>query len=119
MNIPNFSIKNYQFTITLFVFLLALGLSSFFNMPQSEDPVLDIPAAMVISIYPGALPKDIESQVVDPIEEALNELEIQNDITIYEGVDHAFANPSGSRFAPEETKDAWVKTLAFFEENLE
>lgn len=83
MNIPRFSIKNYQFTITLFVFLLAIGLSSFFQMPQSEDPVLDIPAVMVISIYPGALPKDIESQVVDPIEEALNELDDIKEIATY------------------------------------
>jgi carboxymethylenebutenolidase len=33
-------------------------------------------------------------------------------------VDHAFANPSGDRYAPEESKDAWNKTLEFLESNL-
>ncbi|WP_148681845.1 dienelactone hydrolase family protein [Candidatus Nitrososphaera gargensis] len=38
---------------------------------------------------------------------------ITNQIYIYEGVGHAFANPSGDNYAPEETADAWNKTLAF------
>jgi carboxymethylenebutenolidase len=28
-------------------------------------------------------------------------------------VGHAFANPSGDNYAPEETADAWQKTLTF------
>ncbi|MEL6639422.1 MAG: efflux RND transporter permease subunit, partial [Bacteroidota bacterium] len=75
MNIPKFAIDNYQFTITAFVFLLVLGISSYFGMPRSEDPVMDLPAVTVIAIYPGATPKDVESQVADPIEEAVNELD--------------------------------------------
>ena len=75
MNIPKFSIDNFQFTITAFTFLLAMGLGAYWTMPRSEDPVMDIPAVNVVAIYPGAAPKDVESQVVDPIEEVLNELE--------------------------------------------
>ena len=48
----------------------------------------------------------------------LDDLEITNEIIIYPGVDHAFANPSGERYAPEESKDAWQKTIKFFNENL-
>jgi len=33
-------------------------------------------------------------------------------------VNHAFANPSGDRYAPDAAKDAWEKTLIFFEANL-
>jgi carboxymethylenebutenolidase len=33
-------------------------------------------------------------------------------------VGHAFANSSGDNYAPEETKDAWQKTLAFLEKYL-
>ena len=43
---------------------------------------------------------------------------VENDIYIYPGVGHAFANPSGARYAPNETVDAWQKTLAFLETNL-
>ena len=31
---------------------------------------------------------------------------------------HAFANPSGANYAPNETKDAWAKTLEFLKYNL-
>jgi carboxymethylenebutenolidase len=44
---------------------------------------------------------------------ALDSAGVVNEIYIYEGVGHAFANPSGDNYAPEETADAWEKTLAF------
>ena len=55
---------------------------------------------------------------VKQFETQLNDLGISNEIIIYPGVDHAFANPSGDRYAPEESKDAWEKTLLFFNNNL-
>ena len=48
----------------------------------------------------------------------LDKLKIENEIYIYKGVGHAFANPSGINYAPEETKDAWKKTLDFLDRNL-
>jgi carboxymethylenebutenolidase len=54
-----------------------------------------------------------------PIEEikqfgnSLNQSGITNNIHIYKGVGHAFANPSGDNYAPKETEDAWQKTLSF------
>jgi len=48
----------------------------------------------------------------------LKELNIQNEIKIYDGVGHAFANPTGQNFAPSETKDVWKKTLEFLSYNL-
>ena len=44
---------------------------------------------------------------------ALNQSGITNEIHIYNGVGHAFANPSGDNYAPKETSDAWQKTLSF------
>jgi len=38
---------------------------------------------------------------------------IINEVNIYKGLGHAFANPSGANYAPKETEDAWQKTLAF------
>ena len=55
---------------------------------------------------------------VRDFEAALDSLNIQKDIHIYPGVGHAFANPSGANYAPNETKDAWAKTLAFLGANL-
>lgn len=56
--------------------------------------------------------------MVKQFEDSLNKLGIKNEIHIYPGVGHAFANPSGANYAPEATKDAWEKTLAFLDRNL-
>lgn len=43
----------------------------------------------------------------------LNQTGITNEIHVYSGVGHAFANPSGENYAPKETADAWQRTLSF------
>ncbi|HBI25497.1 MAG: Dienelactone hydrolase [Candidatus Wolfebacteria bacterium GW2011_GWC2_39_22] len=60
----------------------------------------------------------IPPKAVNAFRDTLNELGIQNDIVIYPGVGHAFANPSGQSYAPNETKDAWQRTLKFLQSNL-
>src|SRR5918994_564347 len=49
---------------------------------------------------------------------ALNTNGITNEIYIYKGVGHAFANPSGDNYAPQETQDAWEKTVSFLKKYL-
>lgn len=56
--------------------------------------------------------------MVDAFQKSLNTLGIKNEVYIYPGVGHAFANPSGMNYAEKETKDAWEKTLAFLNRNL-
>lgn len=48
----------------------------------------------------------------------LDRLGIKNEIYIYPGVGHAFANPSGENYAPNETRDAWNKAVAFLNKYL-
>ena len=71
----------------------------------------------VLGIF-AELDNGIPVQSVQSFEFSLNELDIPNEIYIYPKVDHAFANPSGERYSPEESKDAWQKTLEFLEINL-
>lgn len=75
MKITDFSVKNYQFTLIVFVMLIAIGLNSLFNMPRGEDPDFQAPQFNVVVIYPGTSPKDMEQLVVDPIEKKVNELD--------------------------------------------
>ena len=70
----------------------------------------------VLGIFGGA-DQSIPVSEVEGFRNALNTLGITNEIVIYPGVGHAFANPSGASYAPNETKDAWAKTLAFLKEN--
>lgn len=48
----------------------------------------------------------------------LDKMGIQNEIYTYPGLGHAFANPSGANYAPNQTKDAWNKTLSFMDKYL-
>ncbi len=75
MNIPKSALENHQFTIVMVVMLVAAGLVSFFTMPRSEDPQVSPAGSSVIVVYPGADPEDMETLIVDPLEEAINELE--------------------------------------------
>ncbi len=75
MKIAEFSVKNYQFTLIIFVLMIALGANSLINMPRGEDPEMVQPAFSIAVIYPGTSPVDMEKLVVDPIEKKINELE--------------------------------------------
>ena len=75
MNIPSLAIKNHQFTLVVVLLLVALGTASLVNMPRSEDPQFDFPMTLTSVVYPGTNPTDMEKLVVDPIEDAINELE--------------------------------------------
>jgi carboxymethylenebutenolidase len=66
----------------------------------------------VLGIF-GDQDQSIPVESVNAFEQALNETGITNEIYIYPGVGHAFANPSEDNYAPAETVDAWEKTLAF------
>jgi carboxymethylenebutenolidase len=72
---------------------------------------------LVLGIF-AALDQGIPPEKVNEFKAALDELKIENEIHIYPDVNHAFANPSGDRYAPEAARDAWQKTLAFFDANL-
>jgi multidrug efflux pump subunit AcrB len=75
MKITDFSVKNYQFTLIVFVMLIAIGVNSLLNMPRGEDPDFQAPQFAAVVVYPGTSPKDMEDLVVDPIEKKMNELD--------------------------------------------
>ena|SRR5918992_2335343 len=71
----------------------------------------------VLGIF-GDQDQSIPVDSVKQFEQALNEIGVINEIYIYPGVGHAFANPSGDNYAPKETADAWEKTLAFLDKYI-
>ncbi|MCL6270461.1 efflux RND transporter permease subunit [Sansalvadorimonas sp. 2012CJ34-2] len=75
MKLPRLAINNFQFTLVVILLLISLGVVSIMTMPRSEDPQFDFPAAMVRVVYPGTNPLDMEKLVLDPLEEAINELD--------------------------------------------
>ena len=75
MQLPKLAIKNAQFTLTIVVLLVLVGIVSYFQMPRSEDPQFDMPITLIEVIYPGASPTDIESLVVNPLEAEFSDIE--------------------------------------------
>jgi carboxymethylenebutenolidase len=71
----------------------------------------------ILGIF-GDQDQSIPVNSVKQFEQALNKIGVTNEIYIYPGVGHAFANPSGDNYAPKETADAWQKTVAFLNKYL-
>ena len=71
----------------------------------------------VLGIF-GENDQSIPVSTVEQFEDALTKNGITNEIYIFKGVGHAFANPSGDNYAPNETKNAWQKTLTFLNKYL-
>jgi HAE1 family hydrophobic/amphiphilic exporter-1 len=66
----NKPITTLMYVITLIIF----GLMSFKSMPSALFPNIDFPIVTVKTIYPGAEPSTIESQVTDKLEEAISRI---------------------------------------------
>jgi carboxymethylenebutenolidase len=87
------------------------------SMATSTDALASVQAP-VLGIF-GADDQVVPTTTVAQFERSLNELGIENEIHMYEGVGHAFANPSNDGYAPEKAADAWQKTLRFLEQRLQ
>ncbi|SEI38629.1 Multidrug efflux pump subunit AcrB [Dyadobacter koreensis] len=88
MKITSFAVKNYQFTLIIFLLVAVVGVLTLLTMPRSEDPTTHPPQYLVTVIYPGTSPKDMEEQVVKPIENKIYGLENIDKIltTVEDGV---------------------------------
>lgn len=82
------------------------------------EPELLAPLRMPILGIFGGQDRGIPVESVRRFESVLQALGKTAEIVIYEDADHAFANPSGTRYAPEAAADAWQRTLAFLAEQL-
>ncbi|HKS58393.1 MAG TPA: efflux RND transporter permease subunit [Steroidobacteraceae bacterium] len=70
-----FPIRRYQFTLVAFAMLVALGVTSFHNIPRQEDPHFPVGRFRIYVQYPGAEPQEVERLVVKPLEDRLSELD--------------------------------------------
>ena len=85
----------------------------FYGPAPAVEDVPNIQAA-VLAIY-GELDSRINSGI-PTIEQAMLDNNKIYEKIVYQGADHAFHNDTGGRYHPEAAKDAWAKTLAWFEQ---
>jgi multidrug efflux pump subunit AcrB len=75
MNFIAFFVRRFQFTLVIFLLLIAVGWHAFKNIPRAADPAFPIPFVSVIATYPGADSVDMEKLVADPLEDAINQID--------------------------------------------
>ncbi|NVK57279.1 MAG: efflux RND transporter permease subunit [Alteromonadaceae bacterium] len=81
MNIAGYFVKNRTTSWLVTLILLIGGTLAFFGLGRLEDPQFTIKKAMVITLYPGASPTQVEEEVTYPIENAIQELPYVDNIT--------------------------------------
>ncbi|KPK55037.1 MAG: hypothetical protein AMJ63_01155 [Myxococcales bacterium SG8_38_1] len=74
MNLTDFSLRNRTLVIVLTIGALYAGFQSFNSLPRLEDPEFTIKEALVITPYPGATPYEVEEEVSDELERAVQKL---------------------------------------------
>ncbi|MEZ4546663.1 MAG: efflux RND transporter permease subunit [Thermodesulfobacteriota bacterium] len=74
MNIAEYSIKKSVITITLTIVCIYLGIQSFRGLPRLEDPEFTIKEAIILTPYPGATAAEVEEEVTNVIEKAVQEM---------------------------------------------
>jgi len=75
MRISDFAVRNVPFMLVASLLLAALGISAWLKISRTEDPHFPISAFSIIVVYPGADPREIERQVIEPIEDAIHTLD--------------------------------------------
>jgi len=74
MNLADFSLRNRTTTMVLAMVLFGAGIVAFNGLARLEDPEFTIKEALVITPYPGATASEVEQEVSDKIEQAVQQL---------------------------------------------
>ena len=74
MNLAELAIRNKTTTLVLTAVFFVGGIVSFNHLARLEDPEFTIKEALVITPYPGATAAEVETEVSDKIEKAVQQL---------------------------------------------
>ena len=74
MNIAEWSIRHSVITWVMTIVVAVAGVFAFQGLPRLEDPEFTIKEALVFTPYPGASAQEVETEVTNVIEKAVQEL---------------------------------------------
>jgi len=83
MKLTEVAIRRPAFMTMIFVALAVLGIFGYTRMGVDLLPKMDWPMVSVVTIYPGAGPKEVESLVSKPIEEAISSVNKLDNVRSY------------------------------------
>ncbi len=71
MNIGKWALKN-SYLVSYFVAILLIGgCFTYHNISKLEDPAISVPQAVVVTVFAGGTPHEVELQVTDRLEKAI------------------------------------------------
>ena len=74
MSLPAVAIERSKLTWFIVFLIVVGGLFSYFNLGRLEDPNFTVKTGVIITPYPGASPEEVELEVTDRIEKAIQEM---------------------------------------------
>ncbi len=83
MQLAKIAVENKAVTYFAVFLILVVGIASYFRLGQLEDPDFTVKTAMVVTQYPGASPKEVELEVTDRVETAIQKLPQLRFLTSY------------------------------------
>lgn len=89
----------------------------YYGRVVTETEELNKVKAPLLGLF-GELDASLPVGTVKAFEAKLKELGKEATIVIYPGADHAFANPSGTKYNAAAAEDAWKRTTAHFAKHL-
>jgi len=75
MFLPELSIKRPVLATVMSLLIILIGVISFLRLTVREYPKIDTPVVSVRTVYKGASPQVIESQVTQPLEDSISGIE--------------------------------------------
>src|SRR5262245_12854429 len=75
MFLPELSIRRPVLATVMSLLIILIGLISFLRLTVREYPKIDTPVVSVRTVYKGASPQVIESQVTQPLEDSISGIE--------------------------------------------
>ena len=82
-NLSRWALEHPALTRYLMVVLMVLGMASYFQLGQDEDPPFTFRAMVVRAYWPGATAEQVAEQVTDKIERTLQEVPYADKIRSY------------------------------------
>jgi multidrug efflux pump subunit AcrB len=70
--LTNFAVNHPTSVFVLTAIIIILGLSAYLTIPKESAPEITIPNILVVTVYPGTSPKDMETLITRVLEEELN-----------------------------------------------
>ena len=121
---PQFQLRRPVFATVIILSLTVVGAFSFGRLGLDRFPKVDFPTVVVTTRLPGAAPEEVETEITDKIEEAVNTISGIDELrsTSSEGVSQvivAFLLEKDADIAAQEVRDRVNRVLPLLPKTIE